>query len=86
MNEHVVKARFLHSANGRQKPPQRNRARDAIKIRELWYDHGIRFAGILRRYEIHGWSLSQIADVVYYRTYRSLQPQDVVRCCREAYE
>ena len=46
MNEHVVKARFLHSTNGRQKPPQRNRARDAIKIRELWYDHWIRFAGI----------------------------------------
>ena len=78
------KVKYLHSQNGRQKPLPRNRERDVVKMRELWYDQGIRIAGLLWRYEQHGWTQQQIEDVVYYRTYQALQARDVVWSIREA--
>lgn len=78
------KAKHLHSQNGRQRPLPRNLRRDAYQIRSLWYDNGIRMAGLLRRFEAHGWSQSAIEDVVFYRTYKSLQKQDILWSIRES--
>lgn len=80
----AAKTKYLHAANGRQKPMPRNLERDVIKMRSLWYDDGIRIVGLLRRYEQYGWTRQQIEDVVYYRTYKALMPQDVVWSIREA--
>ena len=76
-------ARYVHASNGRLRAAPHNYSRDVIIIREMWYDHHLRIGAILRRFEPYGWTEDKIHDVVYYRSYQSLQPRDVHPSCRE---
>jgi hypothetical protein len=52
--------------------PERQRRREVLMIRNLFYDDKMRLAYVIQWGADHGWTAREVRDVVFYRTYKSL--------------